>query len=114
MTQEGDVKEAAFVDVTPKPIPMIETAHERPAPGPRETVFDIRDLAVLYGKTTALSGVNLDIYRNLVTALIGPSGCGKSTFIRCLNRMNDLVPSFSQTGTIPYHGHDIAGKDVDP
>ena len=45
-----------------------------------------------YGKTTAVSDVDLEIYRNMVTALIGPSGCGKSTFIRCLNRMNDLVP----------------------
>jgi len=56
----------------------------------------------------------MEVYKNLVTAVIGPSGCGKSTFIRCFNRMNDLVPSFRQTGTIRYHGQDICGKDVDP
>ena len=56
----------------------------------------------------------MDVYKNLVTAIIGPSGCGKSTFIRCLNRMNDLIPGFRQTGTIRYHGQDICGPDVDP
>jgi phosphate transport system ATP-binding protein len=56
----------------------------------------------------------MDVYENLVTAVIGPSGCGKSTFIRCLNRMNDLIPAFSQSGTIRYHGQDITGADVDP
>jgi phosphate transport system ATP-binding protein len=84
---------------------------------PRERldqIFDIHDLDVMYGSKTALKGVSLKVYKNLVTAVIGPSGCGKSTFIRCLNRMNDLVPSFSQTGTISYHGQDITGKDVDP
>jgi ABC-type phosphate transport system, ATPase component len=49
-----------------------------------------------------------------VTAIIGPSGCGKSTFIRCLNRMNDLIPVFSQTGTVQYHDQDICGSNIDP
>ena len=79
-----------------------------------EQVFDIQDLDVRYGSKTALKGVSMEVYKNLVTAIIGPSGCGKSTFIRCLNRMNDLVPSFRQEGTIRYHGQDIAAKDVDP
>jgi phosphate transport system ATP-binding protein len=83
-------------------------------PVQRETVFDVQDLAVHYGSNTAVSGIRMEIYRNLVTAIIGPSGCGKSTYIRCLNRMNDLVPGFAQTGTIRYHGHEISGKDVDP
>jgi phosphate transport system ATP-binding protein len=56
----------------------------------------------------------MDIYKNLVTAIIGPSGCGKSTYIRCLNRMNDLIPGFTQTGTIRYHGQDITAGDIDP
>jgi phosphate transport system ATP-binding protein len=84
---------------------------------PRERlqqVFDIQDLTAIYGSKPALKGVSMEVYKNLVTAVIGPSGCGKSTFIRCLNRMNDLVPGFRQTGTIRYHGQDIAGKDVDP
>jgi len=100
------------VDVAP-----VEIAQERKTPSPtqREAVFDIRDLAVHYGSsTTAISGVNLEIYRNLITAMIGPSGCGKSTFIRCLNRMNDLVPGARIDGQVLYHGQDIYGDGVDP
>jgi phosphate transport system ATP-binding protein len=80
----------------------------------REVVFDIDDLAVNYGQTTAFSAVTLDIYKNQITAVIGPSGCGKSTFIRCLNRMNDLVPAAKVGGTILYHGANIYGGGVDP
>src|SRR5207237_6902934 len=80
----------------------------------RAAVFEIKGLTASYGSAIAIRDVGMEVYKNLVTAVIGPSGCGKSTFIRCLNRMNDLVPSFRQTGTIRYHGQDIAGKDVDP
>jgi len=79
----------------------------------REIVFDIDDLAVHYGSTTAFSGVSLDIFKNQVTAVIGPSGCGKSTFIRCLNRMNDLVGVAKVDGNILYRGQDIYGDGVD-
>src|SRR6476660_9307326 len=79
-----------------------------------EQVFDIQDLTAVYGSKPALKNVSMEVYKNLVTAIIGPSGCGKSTYIRCLNRMNDLIPSFRQTGTIRYHGYDISTKDVDP
>jgi phosphate transport system ATP-binding protein len=94
----------------------LEIVQERKAPAPakRETVFDIRDLEVTYGPTTAISGVNLQIYRNYITAMIGPSGCGKSTFIRCLNRMNDLVPTAKVKGQVLYHGQDIYADGVDP
>jgi phosphate transport system ATP-binding protein len=57
--------------------------------------------------------VSLDVYKNFVTAFIGPSGCGKSTFIRCFNRMNDLIPSAVVEGTILYRGQDLYGRDVD-
>ena len=57
-----------------------------------------------YGGVPALADVSLEVYRNQVTAFIGPSGCGKSTFIRCFNRMNDLILSASVDGTIRYHG----------
>jgi phosphate transport system ATP-binding protein len=77
-------------------------------------VLAVESLDAYYGPKAALKGVTMDIYENLVTAIIGPSGCGKSTFIRCLNRMNDLIPGFSATGTIRYHGQDIGGDDVDP
>jgi phosphate transport system ATP-binding protein len=99
------------VDVGP-----VEIAQERKAPAPaqREVVFDIRDLAVNYGPTTAVSGVTLEIYKNFITAMIGPSGCGKSTFIRCLNRMNDLIPGAKIDGQVLYQGQDIYGDGVDP
>ncbi len=83
-------------------------------PTGREVVFDIRNLTVLYGSTTAIRDVSFEIYRNLVTAVIGPSGCGKSTFIRSLNRMNDLVPSAKVEGEVVYHGKNLYDRDVDP
>ncbi|HWQ01319.1 MAG TPA: phosphate ABC transporter ATP-binding protein PstB [Gaiellaceae bacterium] len=86
-----------------------------PAPvAKRDVVFGIQDLSVHYGSNLALAGVTVDIYRNLITAMIGPSGCGKSTFIRCLNRMNDLVPGTSIGGRVLYHGEDLYGPDADP
>ena len=86
-----------------------------PAP-PRSTrvVFDVHDISVSYGKALAVGGVSLDIHEKSITALIGPSGCGKSTFLRCLNRMNDLVPSARVEGNLLYHGTDIYGAGVDP
>jgi phosphate transport system ATP-binding protein len=80
----------------------------------REVVFGIDDLSVAYGSNVAVRKVTLDVYRNLITAVIGPSGCGKSTFIRCLNRMNDLVPGVKVGGKIHYHGEDLYGADADP
>ncbi|HKD33592.1 MAG TPA: phosphate ABC transporter ATP-binding protein PstB [Gaiellaceae bacterium] len=80
----------------------------------RETVFDIQGLTASYGSNVAVKGVSLEIYRNVITAVIGPSGCGKSTFIRCLNRMNDEVPGFRLDGQILYHGVDLHGDGVEP
>jgi phosphate transport system ATP-binding protein len=84
-----------------------------PPPATREPVFEIRDLAVSYGQTRAIKDVSLEIYRHAITAVIGPSGCGKSTFLRCLNRMNDLVPNTKVEGQLLYHGLDLYGRDVD-
>jgi phosphate transport system ATP-binding protein len=89
-------------------------ARELPAREFREVVFDVKDLGVSYSGNHALQGVSLEVYRNFVTAFIGPSGCGKSTFIRCFNRMNDLIPTAVVEGTILYHGQDLYGGDVDP
>jgi phosphate transport system ATP-binding protein len=80
----------------------------------REIVFNVDGLAVAYGSNVALRDVSLDVYRNLITAVIGPSGCGKSTFIRCLNRMNDLVAGVKVDGRILYHGEDLYGPEADP
>jgi len=80
----------------------------------REKVFSVSDLAVLYSGKAALADVSIDVFRNTVTAFIGPSGCGKSTFIRCFNRMNDLIPGAKVEGTVLYHGADLYGREVDP
>src|SRR5262249_54856063 len=93
----------------------VETKREPMPPRERlERIFDIEGLDAIYGSKPAVKGVTMEVYKNLVTAIIGPSGCGKSTFIPCLNPMNDLIPGFTQTGTIRYHGQDICGNDVDP
>jgi phosphate transport system ATP-binding protein len=79
-----------------------------------EIVFDLDDLAVYYGDFRAVQGVDLHIRKHEITAFIGPSGCGKSTVLRCLNRMNDLIPSAHITGTVRYHGIDLYDSSVDP
>ena len=99
------------IDVRPVQIAQREAT---PLSAQREVVFDIQDLAVKYGSAAAISRVELDVYRNLITAVIGPSGCGKSTFIRCLNRLNDLVPGAKIEGKVLYRGLDLYGDDVDP
>jgi phosphate transport system ATP-binding protein len=80
----------------------------------RETVFDIRDVAVYYGTFRAVRDLTLPIAGNEITALIGPSGCGKTTFLRCLNRMNDLIEGARVEGSILYHGVDLYDEQVDP
>ena len=70
-------------------------------------------LKLWYADKQALNGVSLDIYENKITAFIGPSGCGKSTYLRCLNRMNDLIDSVSIKGKVTLDGHDIYASDVD-
>ena len=100
------------VGVTPQ---RLEAGHVRAAEArPREVIFDVDDISVYYGDTLAVRDVTLDLDRNEITALIGPSGCGKSTFIRCLNRMNDLIPAARVEGTVMYHGEDLYDKSIDP
>jgi phosphate transport system ATP-binding protein len=84
------------------------------APKERRVIFDVDDINVFYGEHKAIRNVTLDLHVNEITALIGPSGCGKSTFIRCLNRMNDLIPSARVDGSIVYHGEDLYASDIDP
>jgi phosphate transport system ATP-binding protein len=81
---------------------------------PTEAVFELRDVAVEYSGKPAVRDISFDIYKERITALIGPSGCGKSTLIRCLNRMNDLIPGAEVSGSVLYHGEDLYGADVDP
>jgi len=74
----------------------------------------VRGLEFHYGDFHALTGINVDILKKHVTAFIGPSGCGKSTFLRCMNRMNDLIPGTRVEGTMLLDGQDIYGPGVDP
>ncbi|MCI1276432.1 MAG: phosphate ABC transporter ATP-binding protein PstB [Pediococcus acidilactici] len=76
-------------------------------------VVTAEDVRLSYGKTEALHGINLNLPKNQITALIGPSGSGKSTFLRCLNRMNDLIPEVRVTGTIRVVGQDIYDAQTD-
>jgi phosphate transport system ATP-binding protein len=85
-----------------------------PKPAKRDVIFDVDDINVYYGEHKAIRNVTLDLHLNEITALIGPSGCGKSTFIRCLNRMNDLIPTARVDGKIVYHGEDLYAPDIDP
>ena len=103
------------MSTTTEPTMRVETNRQSLTPaGQREQIFKIEGLDAIYSGKPAVKDVTMEVYKNLVTAIIGPSGCGKSTFIRCFNRMNDLIPGFTQTGTISYHGQDICGSNIDP
>jgi phosphate transport system ATP-binding protein len=78
-----------------------------------KTKLCAKNVNVYYGDTHALHDVTLDVYSKQITALIGPSGCGKSTFLRCLNRMNDVVDGCRVTGSIEMDGKDIYAADID-
>jgi len=82
--------------------------------GTGRTVIESRNLDVYYGNEQALRDVTLAIPERQVTAMIGPSGCGKSTFLRCLNRMNDMVDAARIGGDLYFRGTDIYADDVDP
>ena len=76
-------------------------------------VLEIRDVSSFYGPKQILKNIALDVHGKSVTSLMGPSGCGKSTLIRCINRMNDLVPNFRLEGRISYNGEDLYSRSVD-
>ena len=77
------------------------------------TKITTRDVTVHYGDAQALHGIDMDIQANQVTALIGPSGCGKSTFLRCINRMNDVIEDCRVGGSISIDGQDIYDGSID-
>ncbi len=107
-----------MVEISVKPSPSAspsgpgfapsDTAHIRP---PKATA---RNVSVFYGEKQALFGVNLDIPDRNVMAFIGPSGCGKTTFLRCFNRMNDIITGARVEGEIKIQGENIYDPDVDP
>jgi len=77
-------------------------------------ILDIKNISVSYGNITALENVTFQVPEKNVIALIGPSGCGKSTLIRCINRMNDLIPSANVEGSVIFHGQNIYQENIDP
>ena len=78
-----------------------------------DSIIETKDLQLWYGEKQALHGINMDIPRHEITALIGPSGCGKSTFLKTLNRMQDLVPGVKIQGQVLYEGQNIYDPQVD-
>jgi phosphate transport system ATP-binding protein len=113
MSRSGEeLTVAADPKATPDATPQPGTVSE--VPTPREAIFEVDDVSVFYGEKRAIRNVSLDLHRHEITALIGPSGCGKSTFIRCLNRMNDLIPAARVQGKIGYHGENLYDAAIDP
>jgi phosphate transport system ATP-binding protein len=92
---------------------MLSGSAPRVRDGVAPPIFQIDGLDVSYGPKRVLHDVTLEIPEKRITAFIGPSGCGKSTVLRCLNRMNDEIPSFRSGGVIKLAGQDIRGKGVD-
>ena len=86
---------------------------EKKSLGQQDTKIHSKNISVHYALKQALFNVNLEIRKNEVTALIGPSGCGKSTFLRCINRMNDLIENCSVEGSLTLDGNEINNPDLD-
>ena len=98
----------------PTPLPPVPQAADTVEPAEqRAPKMRAHDISVFYGDKKALNDVSIDIYDDRVTAFIGPSGCGKSTFLRCLNRMNDTIPSARVDGHIELDGEDINSPAMD-
>ncbi|MCX7904723.1 MAG: ATP-binding cassette domain-containing protein, partial [Caloramator sp.] len=79
-----------------------------------DSVIKVENLNFYYGNFLALKDINMEIFKNNITAFIGPSGCGKSTFLRTLNRMNDFIENTKVEGKILFQGQDIYSGDIDP
>jgi phosphate transport system ATP-binding protein len=79
-----------------------------------QPVFRLENVHLFYGHVRVVRDVSLTIGKNQITAFIGPSGCGKSTLLRCLNRLNDLIPSFHLQGRITYYDKNLYDPDIDP
>jgi len=87
---------------------------DRSLPPSNSPVLEARSLGVRYGEFLAVTGVNLKVARNRITAIIGPSGCGKTTLLRSFNRMNELVPGTRVEGQLYFEGQDLYDSSVDP
>nr|WP_298055858.1 phosphate ABC transporter ATP-binding protein PstB [uncultured Halomonas sp.] len=94
-------------------VPAVGQPYTRNDAACHDLSIRVRDLNLWYGKNQALMNLNIDLFQKNVTALIGPSGCGKSTFLRCLNRMNDLIPSVRTEGLVEIDGRDVNSAKMD-
>ena len=104
-------------DTSPKIQTSIETGDSEQPVGTaatQNTIIEARNLDVYYGEEQAIDGVSMEIKEHDVTALIGPSGCGKSTFLRCINRMNDMIEVCRVEGDVEFGGKNVYDDDVDP
>ena len=101
---------APRIDVSHQP--NIEEASAPDLDTGRDPKMRAEEVSVFYGEKQALKDVSIKIYDDLVTAFIGPSGCGKSTFLRCLNRMNDTIPTARVTGRIALDDEDITSSSM--
>jgi phosphate transport system ATP-binding protein len=114
MTDQARLREPDANVGTHEEGPRLAVRGSREETEEREIVFEVRDVSVFYGTFRAVRNVTLPVFRNEITAMIGPSGCGKTTFLRCLNRMNDLIPGARIDGELLYHGVNLYDPQVDP
>ena len=82
--------------------------------GDLEYILEARNLSFWYGVTQVIEDVTINILERQITAIIGPSGCGKSTFLRCFNRMNELIPGTRISGEVIFRGQNVNDHSVDP
>jgi phosphate transport system ATP-binding protein len=111
---EHEQSQAVSGKPAPPPTTSPHAASAREPGKQREPIFEVDDVSVYYSEKRAVRNVTMNLHRHEITALIGPSGCGKSTFIRCLNRMNDLIPAARVAGSIGYHGENLYDSSIDP
>ena len=119
-TDTSPTANAAATSSDPSGDPVVDNAIDvegstGPADADRdESVIESRNLDVFYGDVQALQSIDIEIPERQVTAMIGPSGCGKSTFLRCINRMNDLIDAARVDGELYFEGKNVYDDDVDP
>ena len=112
-----NVTKNEFMSNLPLKRPVLPGREQRggiPPPELLPSAFELKELNCWYGDHHAVKHVTLSIPQRRITGIIGPSGCGKSTVLRCLNRINDLIPDFRVGGRILFNGQNIYGPDVDP
>ncbi|HET8564279.1 MAG TPA: ATP-binding cassette domain-containing protein, partial [Candidatus Binatia bacterium] len=109
MELQGNVEKLRIEVPHVQSLETVESKHIQADAG----IFQIEDLDFYYGSTRALKSISLEIPERKATALIGPSGCGKTTLLRCLNRLNDLIPNVRISGSVKLRGKDIYDPSAD-